>query len=58
VIVLYILFCAIVIVATAQLPDYTNRDISEEHDKPDCLWGARSRPIRLPAVIRSSSNLS
>jgi hypothetical protein len=28
----YILFCAIVsIVATALLPDYTNRDISEEH---------------------------
>lgn len=35
VIALYILFCAIVsIVATALLPDYTNRDISEEHDKP------------------------
>jgi MFS family permease len=34
-IALYILFCAIVsIVATALLPDYTNRDISEEHDKP------------------------
>lgn len=32
VIALYILFCAIVsIVATAMLPDYTNRDISEEH---------------------------
>ncbi len=28
----YILFCAIVsIVSTAMLPDYTNRDISEEH---------------------------
>ena len=32
VIALYILFCAIVsIIATAMLPDYTNRDISEEH---------------------------
>src|SRR5262252_1181146 len=32
VIALYILFCAIVsIVATAMMPDYTNRDISEEH---------------------------
>jgi general stress protein CsbA len=30
----YILFCAIVsIVATILLPDYTNRDISEEYDK-------------------------
>jgi MFS family permease len=30
---LYILFCAIVsITATAFLPDYTNRDISQEHD--------------------------
>ena len=28
----YILFCAVVaIVATALMPDYTNRDISEEH---------------------------
>jgi hypothetical protein len=28
----YILFCGIVsIVSTAMLPDYTNRDISEEH---------------------------
>jgi MFS family permease len=35
VIALYILFCAIVsIVATALMPDYTNQDISEEHDKP------------------------
>jgi MFS family permease len=35
VIALYILFCAIVsIVATAMMPDYTNQDISEEHDKP------------------------
>ena len=34
VIALYILFCAIAIVATALLPDYTNRDISEEHDSP------------------------
>ena len=33
VIALYILFCAIVsISATAFLPDYTNRDISQEHD--------------------------
>jgi MFS family permease len=32
---LYILFCAIVsISATAFLPDYTNRDISQEHDVP------------------------
>jgi MFS family permease len=31
----YILFCAIVsISATAFLPDYTNRDISQEHDAP------------------------
>jgi len=35
VIALYILLCAIVsIVATILLPDYSNRDISEEHDKP------------------------
>jgi len=34
VIALYILLCAIVIVATAMLADYTNRDISEEHDRP------------------------
>ncbi len=34
-IALYILFCAVVsIVATAPAPDYTNQDISEEHDKP------------------------
>jgi hypothetical protein len=34
-IAVYILFCAIVsIVATALMPDYTNQDISEEHDKP------------------------
>jgi MFS family permease len=33
---LYILFCAIVsISATAFLPDYTNRDISREHDAPE-----------------------
>jgi hypothetical protein len=33
VIALYILFCAIVsISAAAFLPDYTNRDISQEHD--------------------------
>ncbi|HKW53067.1 MAG TPA: MFS transporter, partial [Stellaceae bacterium] len=31
----YILFCAIVsLVSTAMMPDYTNRDISEEHDRP------------------------
>jgi MFS family permease len=35
VVALYILLCAIVsIVATVLLPDYSNRDISEEHDKP------------------------
>ena len=33
VIALYVLFCAIVsITATSFLPDYTNRDISQEHD--------------------------
>ena len=33
VVALYILFCAIVsITATSFLPDYTNRDISQEHD--------------------------
>ena len=33
VIALYILFCAIVsITATSFLPDYTNRDISQERD--------------------------
>jgi general stress protein CsbA len=32
VIALYICFCAVVsVVATAFLPDYTNRDISQEH---------------------------
>jgi hypothetical protein len=31
----YILFCAIVsISATAFLPNYANRDISQEHDAP------------------------
>ena len=35
VIAVYILFCAIVsIVATSLMPDYTNQDISQEHDKP------------------------
>jgi MFS family permease len=35
---LYILFCAIVsISATAFLPDYTNRDISREHDEHDAV---------------------
>ena len=34
-IALYILFCAIVsLTATAMMPDYTNKDISEEHDRP------------------------
>jgi MFS family permease len=34
----YILFCAIVsISATAFLPDYTNRDISQEHDAPQAV---------------------
>jgi MFS family permease len=34
-IALYIAFCAVVsIVATAMMPDYTGKDISEEHDKP------------------------
>ena len=38
---LYILFCAIVsITATAFLPDYTNRDISQEHDMADLLGRA------------------
>jgi MFS family permease len=38
---LYILFCAIVsITATAFLPDYTNRDISQEHGTPDILGRA------------------
>ncbi len=38
---LYILFCALVsIAATAFLPDYTNRDISREHDEP----GAAAAP--------------
>jgi MFS family permease len=34
-IALYIAFCAVVsIVATAMMPDYTNKDISEEHNRP------------------------
>lgn len=34
-IAVYILSCAVVsIVATAFMPDYTNKDISEEHDRP------------------------
>ena len=38
---LYILFCAIVsITATAFLPDYTNRDISQEHGMSDLLGRA------------------
>jgi MFS family permease len=33
-IALYILFCAIVsIIATSMMPDYTNKDISEEHNR-------------------------
>ena len=51
VIALYILFCAIVsITATSFLPDYTNRDISQEHD-----WARSSTPTS-PApfsVLRS-----
>jgi MFS family permease len=35
---LYILFCAVVsITATLFLPDYTNRDISQEHDAPQAM---------------------
>ncbi len=35
VIALYIAFCAVVsIIATAMMPDYTGKDISEEHDRP------------------------
>jgi MFS family permease len=31
----HILFCAVVsIVAVMMMPDYTNKDISEEHDRP------------------------
>ena len=34
-IALYILFCAVVsIVAASLMPDYTNKDISQEHDRP------------------------
>jgi hypothetical protein len=34
-IALYILFCAVVSIgATLMMPDYTNKDISEEHDRP------------------------
>ena len=34
-IAVYILFCAIVsIIATSFMPDYTNKDISEEHNRP------------------------
>jgi general stress protein CsbA len=33
-IALYILFCAVVSIgATLMMPDYTNKDISEEHDR-------------------------
>ena len=45
-IAVYILVCAVVsIVATALMPDYTNRDISEEHDK-----AIASSPAALGAV--------
>jgi hypothetical protein len=38
---LYIAFCAVVsISATAFLPDYTNRDISQEHGTSDLLGRA------------------
>jgi len=31
----YILFCAVVsIIAVSMMPDHTNKDISEEHDRP------------------------
>jgi MFS family permease len=34
-IAVYILFCAVVsLIATAMMPDYTNKDISEEHNRP------------------------
>jgi MFS family permease len=34
-IAVYIAFCAVVtIIATAMMPDYTNKDISEEHNRP------------------------
>ena len=34
-IAVYILFCAVVtIIATTFMPDYTNKDISEEHNRP------------------------
>jgi hypothetical protein len=39
----YILFCAVVtIVATAFLPDYTNRDISYAHDTLEAAAAAQS----------------
>ena len=35
---LYIAICAVVsIIATAMMPDYTNRDISQEHDAPAAI---------------------
>jgi hypothetical protein len=43
-IALYILVCAVISFAAALLlPDYTNRDISREYDKP----ASRSRPFRI-----------
>jgi MFS family permease len=45
---IYVLICAIVSVsATALLPDYTNRDISEEH-----LYGAIQRPAAAGGYAR------
>jgi hypothetical protein len=47
---IYVLICAIVSVsATALLPDYTNRDISEEH-----LYGAVQRPAAAGGYARRS----
>jgi MFS family permease len=44
-IALYILACAIVsIIATALVPDYTNRDISHERDLPSSLYKFRNIP--------------
>jgi len=34
-IALYIMYCAVVsIIATLLIPDYNNKDISEEHNRP------------------------
>src|SRR6202030_1605956 len=49
-IAIYILFCAIVSVsATAFLPDYTNRDISQEHDIRSAASTAAARSFRARA---------